>query len=206
METEQDDKVMGARMLAVAEAREGGAMDVTGPDGQIVAAIGSGDLREAIALSARLHGPAIGRLCMAMVGSQAEASELAQETLMTAFEAFRSYRGEGTVRAFLFGVARRVCSRHLELRVRRDARLRLVHAAGHDGGDTAELAARKQAGERARQALELLRPTERDAVVLRFAAELSFKEVADACGIDEPTARKRVSRALARLRETVGVG
>lgn len=206
MDTEQDDKVMGARMLAVAEAREGGAMNGAGPDGQIAAAIASGDLREAIGLSARHHGAAIGRLCMAMVGSQAEASELAQETLVTAFEAFRSYRGEGTVRAYLFAIARRVCSRHLELRTRRDARLRLVHAAGHEGSDSADLAARRQAAERARQALEQLRPTERDAVLLRFAGELSFKEVADACGIDEPTARKRVSRALARLRETVGVG
>jgi len=203
---EQDDKVMGAGMLALAESREGGAMDAAGPDGQIAAAIGDGDFREAVALCARHHGASIGRLCMAMVGSQAEASELAQETLVTAFESLRSYRGEGSVRAFLFGIARRVCSRHVETRVRRDARLRLVHAAGHDAGDTVDMAARRQAAVRARQALDQLRPTERDAVLLRFASELSFKEVADACGIDEPTARKRVSRALARLRETVGVG
>lgn len=206
MDTEQDDKAKGARMLAVAEARQEGETGSPDPDGQIAAAIASGDLRRAVGLSARHHGAAIGRLCMAMVGSQAEASELAQETFVVAFDAFASYRGEGSVRAFLFGIARRVCARHLELRTRRDARLRLVHAAGAEDVDSADLAVRRQAAERARRALDQLRPTERDAVLLRFAGEMSFKQVADACGIDEPTARKRVSRALARLRETVSGG
>ena len=62
---------------------------------------------------------------------------------------------------------------------------------------------RRQRAERARAALEQIRPSEREAVVLRYAAELSFREVGEACGIDEAAARKRVSRALARLREAL---
>ena len=38
----------------------------------------------------------------------------------------------------------------------------------------------------------------------RFEGDLSFKEVAEACGIDEAAARKRVSRALAKLRAELG--
>jgi RNA polymerase sigma-70 factor (ECF subfamily) len=38
-------------------------------------------------------------------------------------------------------------------------------------------------------------------VTLRYEAGLSFREVAVACGVDEAAARKRVSRALSRLRE-----
>ena len=48
-----------------------------------------------------------------------------------------------------------------------------------------------------------MRPSDRDALLLRFGADLSFKEVAAACGIDETAARKRVSRALARLRSVL---
>jgi len=48
-----------------------------------------------------------------------------------------------------------------------------------------------------------VRPTEREALLLRYGAELSFREVGEAVGVDEATARKRVSRALARLRELV---
>jgi len=78
--------------------------------------------------------------------------------------------------------------------------------SGSDGADerTADdlLEVRRRA-ERARELLERVRPTEREALLLRYTGELSFREVGEAVGIDEATARKRVSRALARLRELV---
>jgi RNA polymerase sigma-70 factor (ECF subfamily) len=163
-----------------------------------------GDYRGALALCARTHGAAVGRLCMAFLGSQAEAEEAAQETLLAAFDAMGSYRGEGSVRAWLFGIARRVCARRLETRVRREARLRLVRGDETEApGAEALLAARRKA-ERVRAALDQLKPSERDAVMLRYDAELSFAEVATACGIDQAAARKRVSRALERLRKALG--
>jgi RNA polymerase sigma-70 factor (ECF subfamily) len=62
----------------------------------------------------------------------------------------------------------------------------------------------KERAQRARDALAKLKPSEREAVVLRYQAELSFREVAAACGVDEAAARKRVSRALSRLRADLG--
>ncbi len=70
-------------------------------------------------------------------------------------------------------------------------------------GAEALLDARRRS-ERVRRALGVLKPSERDAVVLRFEGELSFREVGEACGIDEAAARKRVSRALERLRAEIG--
>jgi RNA polymerase sigma-70 factor (ECF subfamily) len=170
----------------------------------IVALIVAGDRRRAVGECARTHGPAIGRLCMAFLGSQHDAEEAAQETLMAAFDAMTGYRGEGTVRAWLFTIARRVCARRVETRVRREAKLRLVRDDEATDGDAEALLAARRRAERVRAALEQLKPSERDAVVLRFESDLSFREVAEACGIDEAAARKRVSRALGRLRETLG--
>ena len=195
---------MGTNKLAHAQGQATAEPLADGPDREVIEAIGRGDHRHAVSICARLHGPALGRLCMAMVGSQAEAQELAQEALLAAHDAFPNYRGEGTVRAFLFGIARRVCSRHVEMRSRRDTKLRLVHDAGRERADASDLLAAQQRAVRARGALDKLRPTEREAVVLRFQSDLSFREVASACGVDEATARKRVSRAIARLRETLG--
>jgi RNA polymerase sigma-70 factor (ECF subfamily) len=62
--------------------------------------------------------------------------------------------------------------------------------------------ARRRA-EAARALLARVRPTEREALLLRYEAGLSYREVGEACGVDEAAARKRVSRALARLRELV---
>ena len=75
----------------------------------VEALIASGQHREALARCARDYALPLGRLCMAFTGSQAESEELVQETLLAAYDAFPQFRGDGTVRAFLFGIARRIC-------------------------------------------------------------------------------------------------
>ena len=57
--------------------------------------------------------------------------------------------------------------------------------------------------EAVRAALGGLKPSEREALVLHYQGELSFREIAELCGIDEATARKRASRGLARLRKAL---
>jgi len=166
----------------------------------IATMIGQGRHRDAIAACATEHGAAIGRLCMALLGSQAEAEETAQEVLIAAHRAMTKYRGEGSVRSWLFGIARRKCARKLETRIRRERRLRLVHDAEGEvelPDRTVEL---RRRADRVRAALERLKPSERDAVVLRYQAGLPYREIGEACGIDEAAARKRVSRALARMK------
>lgn len=172
------------------------ALDTTGAIEQLIA---RGEYRSALARCAQAYSAALGRLCMAFVGSQAESEELVQETFIAAYDAFPSFRGEGSVRAWLFGIARRICGRHIEMRTRREARIKLVHDTGR-GLDAGELTLEHERAVRARAALAALKPSEREAVVLRYQAELSFREVAVACGVDEAAARKRVSRALVRLR------
>lgn len=145
------------------------------------------------------HAQAIGRACMALLGSQSEAEDALQETLLAALDGLEGFRGDGTLRAWLLSVARRRCARRLEARARERE---LKHAlSAPEGAVSAE---RLSLALRARKLLEAVRPTEREALVLRFAAELSFREVGQACGIDEAAARKRVSRGLARLRNLLG--
>jgi RNA polymerase sigma-70 factor, ECF subfamily len=171
-------------------------------DRRVLAAVGAGDLRTATSLCARHYGASLGRLCMAMVSSQAEADDLVQETLLAAHDGFGSYRGEGTVAAWLFGIARRKCARHLERLGHHEARLRLVHDAERPPA-TDELCARRERAERARAALGECRPSEREALMFRYVAGLSYEEIAAASGLDEAAARKRVSRALANLRNVL---
>ncbi len=158
--------------------------------------------KEALARCTRAYSGPLGRLCTALTGSQAEAEELVQETLLAAYDGFPGFRFEGSIRAWLFGIARRICGRHNEMKNRRQARLRLVHDTGR-GADAGELAIERERAIRARNALAQLKPSEREAVVLRYDAGMSFREVAVACGVDEAAARKRVSRALVRLRESL---
>lgn len=177
-------------------------------DEQIRARLAVQDRRGALSLCARRFGVSLGRLCFAMLASQPEADEAAQETLLAAYDGALGFRGEGTVKSWLFGIARRICARRLEVRTRQQRRTRLLVPVAQDawndgGGSDMQLEAARR-GKALRDALGELRPTEREAVLLRFEGDLSFRDVGVACGIDEAAARKRVSRALSRLRERLG--
>lgn len=165
----------------------------------IVHLVAQGQHREAIAACAREHGRVLGRLCMALLGSQADADEATQETLLRAHRALPGYRGEGSVKAWLCGIARHVCAHVLETR-RKGRELAELVVVPDEGAD--DLAARQRA-RAIRAALEHLKPSERDVLVLRFVADLSHREIAVACNLDEAAARKRISRALARLRSVI---
>ena len=51
------------------------------------------------------------------------------------------------------------------------------------------------------EAMAQLRRTDQDAVLLRFFAEKSLREVGQALGVSDDSAQKRVNRALERMRE-----
>ena len=175
-------------------------------EGEVIACLEGGEWRQALTLCARYYGAHLGRLCMAILGDQAEAEDVVQETLLTAHAGFASWWREGSVRAWLLGIARNKALKVVERRQRR-AKLRLI-----EGGETSvrgstpgaeEWLVLKQKAELARSALEQIRPTEREALLLRYVAELEFDGVASLCGISEVTARKRISRGIAHLREVL---
>jgi RNA polymerase sigma-70 factor, ECF subfamily len=166
------------------------------PPDPIVSMIQVGQHRDAVAACARTHHVILGRLCMALLGSQADADEAVQETLLRAHRAMASYRAEGSVKAWLCGIARHVCAHMLETRRKGRELLELVPAEG-EARDTFETRRKARV---LRDALEKLKPSEREAIVMRYVADLSHREIALACGLDEAAARKRISRALERLR------
>lgn len=169
------------------------------PEALLLRVLGQGDRAAAAGLLVTQHGAVIGRTCMALLGSQSEAEEALQETLMAALDGFSGFRAEGSLRAWLLGIARKRCARRLEARGReRDLRKALPEPEPAPSPERVTLAAR------AHKLLSEVRPSEREALILRFSADLSFREVAEACGVDEATARKRASRGLARLRELFG--
>jgi len=167
----------------------------------IVALLHEGRHREALAACARQHGHVLGRLCMALLGSQADADEATQETLLRAHRAMPTYRGEGTIKAWLCGIARHVCAHTLETRRKGRELAELVPVP--EAGEERDQFANRQRSRVMRDALGNLKPSERDMLVLRFVADLSHREIAIACNLDEATARKRISRALAHLRSVM---
>ncbi|MDB4956123.1 MAG: polymerase sigma-70 factor, subfamily [Myxococcales bacterium] len=190
-----------------APAHVGGDMHAMATTGEpatdpVVELITAGKHREALTTCARTHHVVLGRLCMALLGSKADADEAVQETLLRAHRAMPTYRGEGSVKAWLCGIARHVCAHVLETR-RRGREILEVVPIEEEARDA--FTARRRARV-IREGLEKLKPSERDVLVLRYVADLSHREIAVACGVDEAAARKRISRALARLRSVMPTG
>ncbi|MGZ3420261.1 MAG: RNA polymerase sigma factor [Polyangiales bacterium] len=183
-------------------ARSGARWIVRPEETEVAIRFVRGDTNGAIALAARVMGPAIGRLCFLLLGSQGEADEAAQETMLAAYHSAASYRSEGTPRAWFFGIARRICIQRLQARARQARRIFLIvdETTARDPSSLHDQAEREA---NVRAALSELSEIDREALILRYDGDQSFREMAEALGIDEPTARKRVSRALVRLRQRV---
>jgi RNA polymerase sigma-70 factor, ECF subfamily len=165
----------------------------------ILELIQSGNHRDALAACARTHQLILGRLCMALLGAPADADEAVQETLLRAHRGMAAYRGEGSIKSWLCGIARHVCAHMLETRRRGRELLELVPP---DATIDGTFETRRQA-RALRDALDKLKPSEREALVLRYVADLSHREIGVVCGIDEAAARKRISRALERVRSVM---
>ncbi len=159
-------------------------------DAELARALASADRDAAARLLVEHHAAVVGRLCMALLGSQAEAEDALRECLLAALE-----QAPSPLRVGLLGSARRLCARRLAER----ARPRKPSDA-EGSPPVAEVGERVSMARRARQLLQTLKPTEREALLLRFTSGLGFRELGLACEIDEAAARKRVARGISRIR------
>jgi RNA polymerase sigma-70 factor (ECF subfamily) len=169
----------------------------------ILRAIRRRDHRKALELIVKTHAPRLGRLCLAMSGNQAEAEELIQEILIAAYQAMPAFEGRSTISTWLYTIARRTCSRALQMQRRRDLlgpRSEEASLLAAEVRDPQQVLESSEKHDRLRRAVAGLPPTQREVLLLRFVGELRYREVGLVCGISEEAARQRASAGLRRLR------
>ena len=98
----------------VIDARKGDADD----DADLVARLRAGD-RAAVELVYVAHHAAIRGFARRLVGDAASAEDIVHETFVALPRAIRRFRGEGSLRAFLIGVAANHSRRHVRSATRR---------------------------------------------------------------------------------------
>jgi RNA polymerase sigma-70 factor (ECF subfamily) len=137
------------------------------------------------------------------LGDRAAAEDLVADTFERALRARRGFdRRRGSEKAWLYGIALNALR---DLVRRRGAERRALERSGvapASGDDPAlEHVDRRHA---LRAALDSLGDDERDAISLRFGAELTVPEIAALLGEPLTTVEGRVYRALRKLRERLG--
>jgi RNA polymerase sigma factor (sigma-70 family) len=134
-------------------------------------------------------------------GDRALAEDIVADTFERALRARRRFDPrKGSEKTWLYSIA---LNRLRDQARRTGAEGRAVEklAAGIDEHDASRAVERVEARRTVASALEVLSDEEREAIALRFAADLSLKELARVTGVPMTTAEGRVYRALAKLRE-----
>ena len=140
-----------------------------------------------------------------MTGDRALAEEYVQEALLAAWRGIHGFRIGHPVKPWLV----RILVNAIVSQRRRPV-VATVPLEDHSQADSepepAEAAEAQLNREEIRQALEGLNPDQRQVVVLRFFADLTVPQLAEAIGVREGTVKSRLHRALGQLRDQLATG
>jgi RNA polymerase sigma-70 factor, ECF subfamily len=161
---------------------------------------GAGDEAAFAQLVATYHAD-MARVALVACGDRELAEDAVQSAWLVAWKKLRSLRDPDRVRPWLLAVtmneARQLLRRRHGSVVEID-----VNTAGDTRGDPSNGVERLDL----RRALAHLSPDERALLALHYAVDLDSDELAAAVGTSASTARKRLSRAIDRLRKELRDG
>ena len=161
----------------------------------------SGDERAATMIVER-HAPALGRYALNL-GVRDDVEEVVQDTFVRAFAAIDSFRGESSLRTWLFTIERRLVLDRARSEKRRGIQLAVEESDLVTSGDAlGDMVASETEG-RILAAIERLSPTQREVFTLRVAEGLSYREIADVAGTTEGAARVHYHNALRMIKESI---
>ena len=180
-----------------------GSVATSDPDADVLAQWAAGDRRAGAELFDR-YFTAISRFFRHKVsGTLQEQDDLVQATFTACLSAAPRYRGEGSVRSFLFSIAYNVLRRHYEHRAR-DARVDFGTVSIHDLAPGPSTAVGRKAEVAVLIAAMRKLPVElQTALELHYWEETTVAEIAVVLGLPVGTVKTRLRRARALLAKLV---
>ena len=145
-----------------------------------------------------------------MMNNAQDAEDITQETFLSAYRSWASFRGGSSVSTWLYRIAVNACL----MRLRKEKRARASTQTGYDNMDVIDwtadpspsgnpegVAISSELREEMGRAIASLPPDLRAAVVLRDMQELSNAEASDALGVTLSSFKARVHRGRVLLRK-----
>jgi RNA polymerase sigma-70 factor (ECF subfamily) len=146
------------------------------------------------------------RTCYRVLGHLQDAEDAAQETFVIAYRALATYRGEGTLRAWLARIAVRQAQRRRDQRRTTTPIDSLAGILEDEGGraDPLAIAVDSERRRRIRDSIAALPAAHREVVALKYLAELSLGEIATVTRRPLGTVKTHLHRGLQELRRSLG--
>ena len=186
----------------------------TTDDRQIVDAVLAGD-RDAFRTLVEREGPAVISACARILGDRSEAEDVAQEAFVIAYRSLGSWRADGVFGAWLSRIAVRLAIRRASQRKQitwldplaaeadQPNQDRFRTTGTSDTVDPSHALIRTERDAQVRAAVASLDEPYREVVALRFFAERSLLEIAEATGRPLNTVKTHLHRGLARLKRAL---
>lgn len=133
------------------------------------------------------------RFLVAQVGMP-DADDCFQETFIAALRSYPTLRDMSNLRGWLLTIARR---KAIDSRRAASRRPLLVEAVP----EPAAAAERREIDEDIWDSVRALPPKQRQAVLLRYAADHTFKDIAESLSISEDAARQNAHEGISKLRK-----
>lgn len=165
-------------------------------DSELVRAILAGDVEVFACLVDRHHERCL-RIATHILGDGDDAEDVVQEAFVRAYRHLGGYRERDKFGAWMLRIVVNQC-RSRSAREKRYTRFD-AELHEHASADDRERTAAERRGELL-HALAQLGPAQREAVVLRFAEELSYDEISTLTGVGVSALKMRVQRACTHLR------
>lgn len=195
-------------MISVKQAGAVGWSEVSGGEAALIHRCAAGDEMAFAELVAE-HQRMVVQLAVNLLGDRDEALDLSQEVFLRVFRTIARFRGQSTLRTWIYRIAvNQARNRHRFWRRRHRAdQVSLdAHVASHGEFRSAieagpdRVLAQKELAARLQSALDALPFDQRTAIVLREVDGLSYDEIAYSLGVAVGTVKSRLTRARQMLR------
>lgn len=190
-----------------AEAPRADSVRLGSHEQQLASDVARGDVAALGRLYDEYHAN-VRAFALRLVGEPAAAEDLVHDVFLATPRVIGRFRGEGSLRSFLLGIAANHARHHVRAASRRRAASQRLAARGQDGEvATPEHETRRSELARALQlALDALSHDHRVTFVLCELEERSAVEVAGIMGIPEATVRTRLFHAKKKLQAALSAG
>lgn len=161
----------------------------------------AGDSRAATLLVGR-HADALARFAVSS-GERSEIEELVQDTFVRAFASMDSFRGESSLRTWLFTIERRLMLDRRRTEQRQRAMVPVEPGDAVTEYDALDALVAAEAESRVRRAVDALSPMQREVFTLRVEQGMSYRDIAEIVGSTEGAARVHYHNAMRAVKESV---
>jgi RNA polymerase sigma-70 factor (ECF subfamily) len=168
-------------------------------DAELIARWKAGDQRAATELVHR-HASALARFAVS-AGARVDVDELVQDTFVRAFGSLDGFRGDSSLRTWLFSIERRLLMDRRRAERRRPEKIEIGEGDAATEFDALDDLVATEAEALVRGAVKRLTPTQREVFMLRVTEGLSYKDIAKVVSTTEGAARVHYHNAMQAIKE-----